>query len=413
MLAEVKKMVEHIMRKSWLVSGITALCIFSTVFPTAGLMHMNNKTNATFHEHSVFFDGYLNNIIMPSGSGIDLIAYDIWISDQFHDFDKQHTVAHPVEGQKLYYHMLEKIDPPQIVPRHRVEARLDGAIRSSWYVEYNSSTPGIIFCSNESNPIIAQAGTHTLRFNVDVNNNVTETNESNNIKTFTFIVAQNHPPNTPDTPSGPSNGYTDISYAYSTKATDSDGNKIQYRFDWGDGTPYSNWTGLVNSGDSVNVSHIWSSEGTYNVKAQARDEHGAESGWSNQLTVTIVDEQNQPPEGIVIYGANIVIVDTLVIYRVSVTDEEGDTIKCLFDWGDGTQNWTTYFASGDYSSLSHTWLDKGNYVLRVKAQDEHGAESDWVTKGIIVPKSYENPYQHFVENLLKWFFSLPIFKITT
>ena len=95
----------------------------------------------------------------------------------------------------------------------------------------------------------------------------------------------NYFPNEPSTPSGPTSGKSGNSYTYSTSTTDSDGHKIQYYFDWGDGT--SDWTGIVNSGVTMSASHSWSGDGSYNIKVKAKDEYGGESDWSDPLVVSM------------------------------------------------------------------------------------------------------------------------------
>lgn len=89
----------------------------------------------------------------------------------------------------------------------------------------------------------------------------------------------NRPPNKPDTPSGPTSGDAGTSYTYSTSTTDPDGNTVSYYWDWGDGTN-SGWTGS-------SVSHTWNEEGTYSIKVKAKDSHGAESDWSDYLSVSM------------------------------------------------------------------------------------------------------------------------------
>jgi len=100
---------------------------------------------------------------------------------------------------------------------------------------------------------------------------------------YTFT---NDPPNTPDQPSGLSEGDICISYDYTTSATDPDGNQLYYKFDWDDGT-YSNWIGPYDSGETASESRIWSEPDTYNIKVKAKDTFGEESSWSDTFTVTI------------------------------------------------------------------------------------------------------------------------------
>jgi hypothetical protein len=105
---------------------------------------------------------------------------------------------------------------------------------------------------------------------------------------FAFQIWGNknpNPPNTPSGPSGPTAGYTGVSYTYSTSATDPDGDKIYYKFDWGD--EKSIWFGPFTSGNSFSTSHSWSSAGTYQVKVRAKDVHGALSDWNTGISVKI------------------------------------------------------------------------------------------------------------------------------
>jgi hypothetical protein len=66
-------------------------------------------------------------------------------------------------------------------------------------------------------------------------------------------------------------------------------------------------------------------------------------------------------------------------YSTSSTDIDGDQIRYGFDWyGDGTINYYTPFVnSGDSIFANYTWLENGNYQVRVKAIDEHSRFSDW------------------------------------
>jgi len=101
------------------------------------------------------------------------------------------------------------------------------------------------------------------------------------------VYPRTTPPQTPSTPSGPTSGYLDVSYDFSTSTTDPDGDQIRYGWDWnGDGI-VDDWTGYYNSGATVTTSHSWISTGTYNIKVIAEDSNGAQSGWSNPHSITI------------------------------------------------------------------------------------------------------------------------------
>jgi len=76
------------------------------------------------------------------------------------------------------------------------------------------------------------------------------------------------------------------SYTYTSSAIDPEGDEIYLMFDWGDGTN-SGWIGPYNSGDTVTASHVWSIQGSYAIKAKAKDEHDVESVWSDPLPISM------------------------------------------------------------------------------------------------------------------------------
>jgi carboxypeptidase T len=88
----------------------------------------------------------------------------------------------------------------------------------------------------------------------------------------------NEPPD-PPTINGPTTGKVGTRYIYSVVSTDPDGNDVFYFIDWGDGTN-SSWIGPYASAQTITANHTWSAQGTYVIKAKARDSYGAESSWS-------------------------------------------------------------------------------------------------------------------------------------
>ena len=111
------------------------------------------------------------------------------------------------------------------------------------------------------------------------------------IGSVAYTASTNNPPDIPSTPSGRDwVGHSGIPYRYSTSATDPDGDRVKYTFDWGDGS--TSETGFVDSGTIASESHTWECrpwEGeTYYIRAKARDSKGASSGWSDSKTLSIV-----------------------------------------------------------------------------------------------------------------------------
>ena len=66
------------------------------------------------------------------------------------------------------------------------------------------------------------------------------------------------------------------------------------------------------------------------------------------------------------------------IYSASTIDPDGDQIFYQFDWGDEELDEPIGpYDSGEDCEISHHWSEKGDFQIKVKAIDEHGAESDW------------------------------------
>lgn len=96
----------------------------------------------------------------------------------------------------------------------------------------------------------------------------------------------NSPPNTPDTPSGPTSGQVGMEYTFTTSTIDPQDNNVSYMVFWGD--EYSDWLGPYSSGETVSVSHTWDAAGIYNITVKARDDEFLESGWSEPASIDIV-----------------------------------------------------------------------------------------------------------------------------
>jgi hypothetical protein len=86
--------------------------------------------------------------------------------------------------------------------------------------------------------------------------------------------------------SGPPSGKTGEEHTYNAETIDVDGDQLYYIFDWGDGS-YSEWIGPYESGETASTSHTWTQQGTYEIRARAKDDHGVQSEWSDPLEVSM------------------------------------------------------------------------------------------------------------------------------
>jgi hypothetical protein len=101
-------------------------------------------------------------------------------------------------------------------------------------------------------------------------------------------ITVNRPPDTPGVPNGASTTPKDSVCAFSARTTDPDGDSVAYRFDWGDGDT-SGWTDRGPSGSAGTGAHSWRSDGTYQIRVQAKDGYEALSGWSSPRSVSVSD----------------------------------------------------------------------------------------------------------------------------
>lgn len=186
------------------------------------------------------------------------------------------------------------------------------------------------------------------------------------------------PPDTPSTPSGVTNGGFHTSYEYTSMAVDPDSDSVAIRFDWGDGA-VSEWSVWVASGEAVTQSHAWTDPGLYNVKAQAKDQTGSTSDWSEALAVTI--STNLPPNTPATpSGPSSGCKDSTYSFTTITTDPDEDGVCYRFTWGTGdTSEWSAWFQSGQPGGASNVWCRAGAYVLKAQAKDSKDAASSWST----------------------------------
>lgn len=105
------------------------------------------------------------------------------------------------------------------------------------------------------------------------------------------------------------------------------------------------------------------------------------------LNITFASQEDAPdaPE---IRGPGIGRTDKEQTYQISAFDEEGDDVYFFIDWDDGTTDeWIGPVSSDEDLEVSHTWEQRGNYVIRAKAKDTNNVESFWSTLEVTMPKN--------------------------
>jgi hypothetical protein len=77
----------------------------------------------------------------------------------------------------------------------------------------------------------------------------------------------------------------------------------------------------------------------------------------------------------------------VLTFSFKATDPDGDNLKYIIQWGDGTSDNTDFYASGEEFALQHTWSSPGDYIVTAKAQDVKGAFSPESTLNIKIPRN--------------------------
>jgi len=201
----------------------------------------------------------------------------------------------------------------------------------------------------------------------------------------------NQPPFTLDESIETLAGLVHHSIDIQAKGNDTENDKIQLYYDWGDGT--GDWTDFVESNREVTASHIWRQKGVYHIKYKLRDEYFSESDWSEEFMIIISDDANNPPNSPNLnYGQTEIKRNSTHIYSSSASDPDGDKIQLWFDWGDGSSTgWSEFIFSGDIVSRDHCWRKVGTYEIKVRAKDESGSVSYWSDPYIVECKEQKSP----------------------
>ena len=99
----------------------------------------------------------------------------------------------------------------------------------------------------------------------------------------------------------------------------------------------------------------------------------------------------------------LVKVATAYPYDFLTLDPDGDKVFYCIDWGDGETQETDFHASEEEVTVSHTWDKAGDYIIKAKAQDTFGAESDWGELEVSMPRSRTSSYSTFLVGFLERF----------
>ena len=97
---------------------------------------------------------------------------------------------------------------------------------------------------------------------------------------------------------------------------------------------------------------------------------------------------NSPPYPPVITGPSKGKPNVEYTYTFTTTDPEEHDLSYYIEWGDGTDSgWLGPNMSGEALTAAHSFATKGVYMVRAKAKDTFGLESEWGTLEVTIPKT--------------------------
>jgi hypothetical protein len=75
-----------------------------------------------------------------------------------------------------------------------------------------------------------------------------------------------------------------VTYGFNFTTSDPNGDDVYYYIDWGDNTTTA-WIGPFSSDLEITRTHTYSEQGTYTVRAKAKDIYDAESDWGTMSVI--------------------------------------------------------------------------------------------------------------------------------
>jgi outer membrane protein assembly factor BamB len=131
---------------------------------------------------------------------------------------------------------------------------------------------------------------------------------------------------------------------------------------------------------------------------------GSTSGGGGYLHAFGNVESNTPPEAPIISGETNGNVGQRYWYTFNSVDPDRNPISFYIEWGDDTTTgWTMERGSGENCYYDHTWSEPDTYIIKAKAKDVMGEESDWGTLEVTMPRNKALYYSSFFIRFLERF----------
>ena len=123
--------------------------------------------------------------------------------------------------------------------------------------------------------------------------------------------------------------------------------------------------------------------------------------WNTWISSCSGEFPNNPPGAPKIEGPNSGNAGTAYNYTFTSIDSDEDDVYYYILWGDGyIEKWEGPYPSGTGFEISHTYDNKGTYLIEAKARDSEGYESNWTTMNVTMPRNKPREINNIYLNLL-------------
>jgi PKD repeat protein len=189
----------------------------------------------------------------------------------------------------------------------------------------------------------------------------------------TIVIEEPAPSNQPPQAviDGPTKGLVEEVLTFdASRSSDPDGRIVSYAWDFGDSA----------TSNGVNVSHSYSTAGTYNVTLTVTDD----GGLRDTSTFTLLIEEpvtNQPPVAMINGVSNGQVGESLSFESSSSSDSDGSIVSYAWDFGDS--------AMANGVNVSHSYNKAGNYNVTLTVTDDGGL-SDTSTYTLLIEEPVTN-----------------------
>lgn len=148
----------------------------------------------------------------------------------------------------------------------------------------------------------------------------------------------------------------DLSVKFTDKST---GDITSWLWDFGDGE----------TSTEQNPTHTYTGTGLQIFTVTLTVSNNADTDtYSEEIQIFI---GNNPPTKPLLTGNKTGTKNTNYTYTVTSTDPDNHSIKYMIDWGDGTNDTSSFLPNGTTYTTTHKWINAGKYTVKAQAIDDY------------------------------------------